>query len=273
MNKLLLLSVLLGCCCLVAEATVYNIVTGWYKGRFSYYYDFGPGGVKTSGATVVAIPLFALVTGFNADGSPILVAGSHNIANITLGETGYSDLWQIIFYTVPATYVANTYKSQDEVIAAITDPAMRKVGPLVNCPIVPAGSTLDDGTPTTLGWCRGFGIEYFDFGKTVNYIIPLYKMPTVMDQHNIIDAVPEDGAAYSPFWEIYTIAPPTGYAANKFRSFADVDASGAVKTDQNMVVNCPVVKTDANVQPTDSSSTTALVASLALVFMIVALLF
>jgi len=246
----------------IASATNYSLVTGWYKGRNSYYYDFGTTGVNVINGLVNPIPLYSLVTGYDSGGNPIPVAGQHNIANITKGEEGYCDLWQIVYFTVGSGYVANTYTSQAQVMTAIGSTA--KTGPLVNCPVVDEGSLLADGTTTVNGWVRGSPMYYFDFGPSPDDIIPLYKIPSSVGQHNLIDAVPEDGNEYSPFWEIYFITPPSGYVANTYKSFADVIAAGVTPVDQNMVVNCPVVKTD----PVPSSDASTSIISL---FMIITL--
>ena len=136
--------------------TAYNLVQGWYQDRQTFYYEFGMNSSATEdGLNVVTAPIYVLVTGFDADGNPQVVEGQNNIVDVIPGDEGYSDLWEVTFVTVPEDYVANTITSADEVLSGgfeLTVP-----GVLVNCPIVPAGSTLEsaDDAPVVQGWYKG----------------------------------------------------------------------------------------------------------------------
>jgi hypothetical protein len=57
-----------------------------------------------------------------------------------------------------------------------------------------------------------------------------------------------DGLAYSDFMEIRYVTAPQGYSANKFKSVGDVMSSGANMTDSGIVINLPVVPTNATLQ-------------------------
>jgi len=245
------------------QAEIYPHVVGWYKERASYYYDFATNGVPLSAdmQTVLTAPLYVLVTGYE-NNNPIMVAGQHNIANATRGDVGYSDLWQIYFLTVDAGYVANTVRDADTALSMWG--ATRMTGPLVNCPVVEDGSTLAGGELNiTYGWCRNVSIQYFDFGVSVNFVIPLYTFPGVANQNNIIDAIPSDNSSYSAFWSIYSVTPSASYVANTYKSFQDVANAGITPMSLNSVRNCPVVKTDP---PTATNSGVISLASFALIF-------
>jgi len=226
-------------------AMVYPTVQGWYKGRRTFYYDFGPRSpVDSSGSTVFSCPLYALVYGFDAQGNPKLVPGQHNIAPALPGDGSdtYSDLWQIMFLQVPADYVANSVTDADVAIAMFSN---HTKGPLVNCPVVPIGSSLEGKEyPITLGWYKNQTINYIDFGLTVSFTIPIYIVENSVGQHNIVGAIPAD-KSYSPYWQKYLYTAPATYKANTARDVASISKLGTYKT--GPVVNCPIVKTEDKV--------------------------
>ncbi len=230
-------------------ATAFNLVTGWYRGREVKYYDFGMN-TKLAGASSAAIgaaPLYAFITGTNADGTPKLVDGQHNIVTLKPGDAGYSDLWQVNMVTVPAGYKADSVKSKadiDKAGYAVTATEM-----FVNCPIVAAGAKLEGGEKVIQGWLGGREVFYPDFGVNLPVAIPIWAFITglddkgmpkfVTDQRNIIDAVPRD-AGYSAFWQVNMVTVPDGYKANTLKSAEDVVKSGYKIAPTQLVVNCPV---------------------------------
>jgi LPXTG-motif cell wall-anchored protein len=232
----------------------YELTRGWYEGRQTYYYDFGTNSqVGADDQTVVPAPIYVLVTGFNADGSPQVVEGQRNIIDVIPGDEGYSDLWEVTFVTVPEDYVANTITSAEEIISGGYE--QTKAGFYVNCPVVPADSTLaEDGGTLTLGWYKGQDVSYFDFGMNPLDAAPIYVFITgfdgddnpqfVEDQQNVIGVIPGD-AGYSAFWQVNLVTVPAGYVANTITSVDQVLSSGYEIVTSDMVVNCPVLRTDA----------------------------
>jgi hypothetical protein len=119
----------------------------------------------------------------------------------------------------------------------------------VNCPIVPAGTTLEGGEALTQGWNDGEAVFYPDFGPNSRAAIPIWVFvegfnadgsPQLLEgQNNIIDAVPGD-AGYSAFWQVNFVEAPDGYVPNSIRSAAGVQAAGYPVTQAPVVVNCPV---------------------------------
>lgn len=230
----------------------YELVQGWYQGRETFYYDFGPTTPLTEdGSGVVTAPIFVLVTGFDADGNPQAVEGQANIIDVIPGDEGYSDLWEVTFVTVPADYQANTITSAQEVIDGGYE--QKKAGVFVNCPVVPAGSTLSDGgAPLVQGWYKGQEVYYFDFGPNPTTPAPIYVLVTGFDadgnpqavagQSNIIDVIPED-EGYSAFWSVNFVTVPADYQANTITTAADVLAGGYDITPAGLAVNCPVIRT------------------------------
>ncbi len=229
--------------------TAFNLVAGWYRGKEVKYYDFGMNTklASASSAAVGSAPLYAFITGKNADGTPKLVAGQHNIVTVKPGDAGYSDLWQVNMVTVPESYKADTVKSKADIDKggyAVTATEM-----LVNCPIVPAGAKLEGGEKIIQGWLNGAEVFYPDFGANLPVAIPIWAFITglddkgmpkfVKDQKNIIDAVPKD-AGYSAFWQVNMVTVPADYKANALKSAEDVTRSGYKIAPTQLLVNCPV---------------------------------
>jgi LPXTG-motif cell wall-anchored protein len=124
---------------------------------------------------------------------------------------------------------------------------------LVNCPIVPADSTLSEGgAPLVQGWYQGQEVYYFDFGENTVAAAPIYAFITGFDdsgapvfvegQHNVIDVIPGD-EGYSAFWYVNLVTVPEGYEANTITSVEAVLASGYDTVQPGLLVNCPVLRT------------------------------
>jgi hypothetical protein len=232
----------------------FPVVQGWYEGRATYYYDFGASSPPLNDAkTVARAPIYVLVTGFDSNGQPQPVADQHNIIDFVPGDPGYSDLWQVNFVTVPAGYTANTVRSLDDVKKA--GYPIKATDQLVNCPVVPLNSSLAEGTPgLTKGWYKGKEVHYFDFGPSPDFTLPIYAFITGLDsagnpqfvpgQHNIIGVIPGQGG-YSAFWDLHLVKVPADYQANSITSIAQAMASGYEMIHPGIVVNCPVIRTDA----------------------------
>lgn len=129
----------------------YTLVNGWYKGQAVSYYEFAANSATANGgAEIVPAPIYALITGFDADGNPQFVEGQNNIVDVIPGDTGYSAFWQVNLVTVPADYQANTFTSVEQVLNSgyeIVTPGL-----VVNCPVPEAGlpdpSAMADTTST-----------------------------------------------------------------------------------------------------------------------------
>ena len=224
-----------------------KLVHGWYRDEEVVYYDFGMNSA-TSGATVIPAPIWAFITGMNDDGTPAFVDGQHNVVDVVPGDTGYSDLWEVMLVTVPEDYEADSIKSREEVEASGYD--IMPAGIFVNCPIVPEGTTFENGEQLVQGWNKGEAVFYPDFGANPPAAIPIWAFITGMDaqgnpefvegQNNVIDSIPGD-AGYSAFWQVNLVTVDDGYEPNSIKSAADALASGFEITTTDLVVNCPVV--------------------------------
>jgi hypothetical protein len=231
----------------LGAAVQYPLVQGWAKGEDVVYYDFGMRS-PTSGAVVSAAPIWAFITGLDASGNPMFVEGQHNVVDVVPGMDGYSDLWEVNLVTVPDGYAPDSIRSKADLDAANL-PSM-KPGLFVNCPIVPAGSTLENGESLTTGWFDSQHVYYPDFGPNNPVAIPIWAFITGIDaggapvfvegQRNIIDILPgEDG--YSAYWAVNLVEVAEDYEANSITSAAEVTDAGLTVTQTDLVVNCPVV--------------------------------
>jgi hypothetical protein len=76
-----------------------NLVSGWFRDQAVRYYDFGANTPLTGGDALLTAPIYAFIHGTNADGSPQLVEGQHNIDGYP--ATGLQRSRQVMFVTVP----------------------------------------------------------------------------------------------------------------------------------------------------------------------------
>ncbi len=178
------------------------------------------------------------------------------------GDQGYNDFWLVNKVTVPSDYVANSVTSADEILAAgfpIEPTTM-----LVNCPVVPAGSTarlrLNEPADAVRGWYRDKVVSYFSFdekaltGTTVP-VVPIYVMFNInpaqpsggppsgfkaeagsAQTHNVIAALPSE-AGYSPLWSVQVL---DNAAFTTVDDLATARASTVLGANAGNV-NCPVV--------------------------------
>ena len=96
------------------------------------------------------------------------VDGQLNIVDVIPGDKGYNDFWQVTKVTVPTDYLANSIGSLQALREAHYP--MTPTSTLVNCPIVPDGSTAKSrlrGSDTGLhqGWYRNRIVTYFNFSE------------------------------------------------------------------------------------------------------------
>ncbi|MGE3961013.1 MAG: hypothetical protein AB7F65_04960 [Dehalococcoidia bacterium] len=231
----------------LGAAKEFALVRGWYQGEEVTYYDFGMNSTVNPPAVTPA-PIWAFIHGMDANGAPMFVEGQHNIVDVVPGDPGYSDLWQVNFVVVPEGYEADSITSAADLQAMSYETI--QPGVLVNCPIVPAGSTLESGAELTQGWYQGARVYYPDFGMNPAVAIPIWVFVTGMDasgnpvfvegQRNIIDAIPGD-EGYSDFWHVRMVMVDESYEANSITSAEAVGDAGFEVVQAPLVVNCPVV--------------------------------
>lgn len=212
----------------------------------------------------VPAPIYVL---FSA-GATVPFAGQLNIVDVVPGDPGYSDFWRVHKVTVPAGYVANDLTSLAEIQAAGL--AIEPTTMLVNCPIVPEGSTattrMGGGSPTLMtGWYKGMTVRYFSFeekalGGTTVPLSPIYVAFNLnpgaegggppsgflteagsAQTHNVVATVPSD-PGYSPLWlvNIYDNTAFSSVSNLATAQSANLLAMGVAK------VNCPIVEVQGN---------------------------
>jgi hypothetical protein len=210
-------------------------------------------------------PIYVLFA--QGDSSP--VAGQLNVIGVIPGDTGYNDFWRVIKVTVPAGYVANTVTSVDQIMSAHYP--METTSMLVNCPVVPDGSsaalryTPAEPTGVQRGWYKHQVVKYFTFAErtlatTAGGTVPIsdiyvtfninpdpnnpmsgppsgFETQTgTMQTHNVPETLPGD-AAYSPLWkvDVYDHSAFATVMSLATAMQAPLLVSGAA------LVNCPIV--------------------------------
>ena len=197
------------------------------------------------------------------EGESSPVAGQLNIIDAIPGDAGYNDFWRVVRVTVPSDYVANTVTSFAELQAEGFETEMTTT--IVNCPVVPDGSTADLGGGAdglTRGWYRDQVVFYLNFGEaplmtTANGMVPtspIYVTFNVnpdeagggpgsgfrteagtMQTHNVVATLPGQ-TGYSPLWDVRP------YDNEAFDMVMDLEsAQAAPNFGMAALVNCPVV--------------------------------
>jgi len=194
------------------------------------------------------------------------VDGQLNIVDVIPGDEGYSDFWQIVKVTVPEDYLANSVTSLSQIREA--GYPMEKTDMLVNCPIVPNGSTArmragDESADLHMGWYRGQVVTYFTFEEhalkaTADGEVPVSPIYVTFnvnpDQpgggppsgfvtesgtaqtHNVVQTLPGD-AGYSPLW-LVNVYDNADFA--DVRNLATIGSANVIATGV-ATVNCPIV--------------------------------
>jgi hypothetical protein len=212
-------------------------------------------------------PIFALFR----EGEDAPVSGQLNIIGVIPGDDGYNDFWHVHKVTVPEDYVANTLTNVEDVMAS--GYAIERTNLVVNCPVVPDGSTADlrlggGASGLVRGWYRDEVVTYFEFGEKTLIVEPPpsghptvptspiyvsfnvnpdendpssgpasgFKMETGSPQtHNVVATVPSDDD-YSPLWAVHIL--------DNADFDTVMDLASATAADLLAVgpsVNCPIV--------------------------------
>jgi hypothetical protein len=198
---------------------------------------------------------------FYRAGESAPVAGQKTVVSVIPGDPGYTDLWQVVRVEVPGDYVANTITS----LAEIVDHGLTQTptSALVNCPLVPEGSTATVRTPgdypeLTQGWYGGRIIQYFHFGErpslaTVADAVPTSTLyvayvgnqpgaafvtePGSAQTHAVTATIPSD-PTYAPLWSVHA------YDAAAFATVGDLASAMAAPgiATPAAIVNAPIAR-------------------------------
>ena len=194
-------------------------------------------------------------------GATTPLSGQNNIVATIPGDASYNDFWLMKKVTVPDNYVPNSLTSESEILSS--GYTITATSNIVNCPIVPYGSTAARSKTTgvasalTLGWYKSMAVAYFNFdeaalttsGSSVP-LSPIYVMfannaspdegfkvePGTSQTHNVLATLPAD-ASYSPLWNVLVMDKMN------FSTITNLAAAqAAVSTAAGATVNCPIVK-------------------------------
>ena len=208
-------------------------------------------------------PIFALFR----SGEDTPVENQLNIIDVIPGDTGYNDFWHVHKVTVPQNYVANTITSAQQIMDG--NYAVEETDMLVNCPVVPQGSTaqlrlIDEDNGLIRGWYKNQVVFYFTFGEkalkiTADKMVPLSPIYVTFninpDQmgggpasgfvtenmsvqtHNVVETLPAN-AAYSPLWSVNV------YDNSDFNSVSNLSTARTAQILAEAVAtpNCPIVE-------------------------------
>ncbi len=227
------------------------------QGQLVEYYNFD---MKTTDPA----PIWVLFR----EGKSDPVAGQLNIIDALPGEMGYNDFWQIIKVTVPAGYKANEVASRADIVKRKYKEEPTSM--LVNCPVVPAGSTASkrlngESSALTRGWYKEKVVMYFNFSEkmlaTNSGMVPLspiyvsfmvnpssdpnsgpgsgFKTEEAgsLQTHNVTSTLPSDNS-YSPLWVVNAF---DNAAFNSVSNLITAQSATSVGKDLT-TVNCPIVK-------------------------------
>ena len=207
---------------------------------------------------------------FFKNGASTPVSGQNNVIPTIPGDTGYNDFWLVNKVTVPDTYVPNSLTTEADILAS--GYPVIKTTMIVNCPVVPFGSTAarsaTAGTASVLTtcWYKGQAVTYFNFGEAAITATAANQVPTspiyvqfnvdpnasnpasgpasgfktetaaASQTHNVLATLPGD-AGYSPLWNVFVIGNTNFNAVKNLSTATAISSSPAGAT-----VNCPVVK-------------------------------
>ena len=194
-------------------------------------------------------------------GAATPLSGQNNIVATIPGDASYNDFWLMKKVTVPEGYVPNSLTSESEILSS--GYAITTTTTIVNCPIVPYGSTAARskaaGTASALsfGWYNGMAVAYFNFDEapivTSGNSVPLspiyvifannaspdagFKVELGTSQtHNVLATIPAD-ASYSPLWDVNVIDSSHFSMISNLATATSFSSMAAGAT-----VNCPIVK-------------------------------
>ncbi len=187
------------------------------------------------------------------------VEGQSPIFDLIPGEDGYNDFWQKVNVLVPDDYEPDSVRSLDDVEAAGFE--LVRTGTIINCPIVPYGSTAELAEKSVTGWYKGKHVSYFIFDVMEASIVspgpidvpyavvrvifedndPAKGMkidPDTGNTRNVFDTLPGD-KLYRSLWRHDFVDEAefdsvSDWKSSKAAREADIDMD-------NILVNCPVV--------------------------------
>ena len=211
--------------------------------------------------------LFDANSGLRINQPPILEAVPKNAAGpgFTVSDLvarEFSPIWELHLVTVDSSYDPTDPKTRIDSAAKVQGPGASssvrqdiQTNIFLNCPIVPAGTTVDP-VPGGPGPNDPRVIDAFFEGQIV-HIVPydiedgpsnpqiLFKFEDANGNvlgapHLVASRAPGD-PFYSSIWEVWTVHVPNGFDATTLKSEVDIRNSHFRITSSGIRLNCPVV--------------------------------
>lgn len=221
---------------------VYAIGQGWHDGVAIDYVDFQAETVLAEDGSVLVAPIWVFITGFDGEGRPQILRG-RTVVDVVPGDAGYSDLWDVQFVTVPEDYDGGIHSLAELEASGLP---ISPSGMLVNCPIVPEGSSVETGHDLRPGWYRGEPMFYYDVGLSPTIAGDAYVMVAGLDESGepteVVGTPVLSGDLEGDFWRLSYVMVDGEFGANSIRSLAELEASGLAVTSTEVLLNWPVIE-------------------------------
>jgi hypothetical protein len=206
--------------------------------------------------SLLSAPVYSFV--FASDPST-RADGQAAIFDVIPGDEGYNDYWQVVQVLVPDNYDPDSIRSYQGIEDAGFE--LKRTATIINCPIVPAGSTAELAERTATGWYSDNHVRYFSFEtirtSTLNpgtldvpYAVvrvifednePSKGMkidPATGKTHNVFDSIPGD-ELYRSLWR-HDFVDEAGF--DTVGDWASSKATSEIELEMDhILVNCPVV--------------------------------
>jgi hypothetical protein len=210
---------------------------------------------------VTPVPIYVF---FKQSAPTVELTAQNHVIPVKPGDAGYNDFWLVNKVMVPDNYVPNSLTNATAILNS--GYPIVATNQIVNCPVVPYGSTaaLTYGSTSpqflVTGWYKDSTVVYFNFDEAktpltltsanqvpappiyvffANNTDPSMGFETVTGStqtHNVISVNPTQ-AGYSPLWDVKKID------ISNFSNVTNLASALAVpSTATGATVNCPVVK-------------------------------
>jgi len=191
----------------------YQLQEGWYQGNRTRYFDMG----ETTGVPAQVYMLY-----YNNDtpvpGQKYIFSEIPEIFLNTQPTQNYSQFWRVVKVMVPTTVQANDIKSAEDLAGY----PMYETRTLLDAPLVPLGSSFEDGRHLMQGWYMNNPVYYADFGEytseneTTGMNVSVCYLINTTDSLPLFTAVPGD-SEYSPLCRYMVADAPEGYTPNSIK--------------------------------------------------------
>lgn len=167
----------------------------------------------------------------------------------------YSAIWEIGIVKIGPGYDPNDLTIRiDSLAQLINNPfveAIYETNIHVNCPVVPAGSTTEPGSPgIEVAWYNGTEVSLvpYDIEDGIAHPQALFKfenaagqtLPDDNNPHLVLSRIP-GMPFYSSIWEVWTVVVPDGVPYQAMKSIGDIEAANLPIRSAHVRLNCPVV--------------------------------